>query len=264
MLINLQQSKINYASEQSKARLKQGRAGSERSAPAIYHYDYLLLSRLASDITELAALVATPGSDAICIDIGGGYSPYRELFQKRGYRVLTVDPDESCQPDMVGCIEQLPIESATVDLIICTQVLEHCSNPWRGVREMARVLKPEGALVFTVPHVWFYHPHPTDNYRFTQEGVCLLCEGDNNEPTGLKVERLMAQGGSAMCVLQVLCFMVFGLLGRYGAPIYAVINICAPIIDRLARNDWFCINFACLATKKEGYLDPMRVSLHSM
>lgn len=94
MLINLQQSKINYVSEQSKARLKQGRAGSERRAPAIYHYDYLLLSRLASDITELAALVATPGSDAICIDIGGGNSPYRELFKKRGScMVLPPTPD---------------------------------------------------------------------------------------------------------------------------------------------------------------------------
>lgn len=46
-------------------------------------------------------------------------------------------------------LEALPFEDAAFDLVLCTQVIEHLLDPPAGVRELARVLRPDGVLVLT-------------------------------------------------------------------------------------------------------------------
>ena len=45
----------------------------------------------------------------------------------------------------------LPFESGTFDLVVHSDTLEHVSNPVHALTECRRVLKPGGALCFTVP-----------------------------------------------------------------------------------------------------------------
>ena len=48
--------------------------------------------------------------------------------------------------------EDLPYRDACFDKVYCSEVLEHLAGPGRAVAEMARVLKPGGVLVLSVPN----------------------------------------------------------------------------------------------------------------
>jgi SAM-dependent methyltransferase len=113
------------------------------------------------------------------------------------------------------------------------------------MKEIERILRPGGHAIFSVPHVWFYHPHPSDHWRFTQEGVLKLCRSAGLEPL-----TLLAQGGSLATAAQVVNFLAYGVMGRLGAPLYAGLNTMARVVDPLVRNELFCHNFACLAQRR--------------
>jgi ubiquinone/menaquinone biosynthesis C-methylase UbiE len=47
----------------------------------------------------------------------------------------------------VGDAESIPLEDNSVDAVVGNMVLHHCPNPESAVKEMVRVLKPNGSLV---------------------------------------------------------------------------------------------------------------------
>jgi SAM-dependent methyltransferase len=54
-----------------------------------------------------------------------------------------------------GNIEQidLPIAPASLDVVLCLDVLEHLVDPWRTASRLARLLKPGGVLIASIPNV---------------------------------------------------------------------------------------------------------------
>lgn len=59
--------------------------------------------------------------------------------------------DVLCDFGVQGVV--LPFEDASFDLVICTEVLEHMLWPQNLLREMARVLRPNGSLIASVPNI---------------------------------------------------------------------------------------------------------------
>jgi methionine biosynthesis protein MetW len=51
---------------------------------------------------------------------------------------------------------RLPFADASFDVVVCVEVLEHLFAPLDAVREMARVLRPGGLLIVTVPNVAYW------------------------------------------------------------------------------------------------------------
>ena len=49
-----------------------------------------------------------------------------------------------------GVAESLPFPNSTFDKVVSVSCLEHFADPLRGLREQARVLKPEGRLALSV------------------------------------------------------------------------------------------------------------------
>ena len=217
----------------------------DRINPSVFQYDYLTLRRLSDDIQQLIGELPTAAPGSVVLDLGSDKCPYRELLEGRGYTVKTLDLTRDNGADYAGTAEETGLPDRSFDVVLCTQVIEHCMNPWRALSEAARILKPGGALIVSAPHVWFYHPHPTDHWRFTQEGMVQLCKDAGLEPTVL-----LAQGGSILTLFQILNFLAYGVLGRVGAPLYAIGNLVGAAGDRAAPNELFCHNFACLAIKK--------------
>jgi len=63
-----------------------------------------------------------------------------------------------------------------LDLIFCSQVLEHVSRPDVTLSEFRRALKPGGSLWLSVPFSYAEHAQPEDYFRFTQFGLRHICE----------------------------------------------------------------------------------------
>lgn len=65
--------------------------------------------------------------------------------------------EAACVLDYVqeGNIETLTldIETASLDVVLCLDVLEHLVDPWETIRKLARLLKPGGMLVASLPNV---------------------------------------------------------------------------------------------------------------
>ena len=59
----------------------------------------------------------------------------------------------------------------TFDLIIAEQVFEHVRWPYRAVRNVLRMLNPDGAFLITTPFLVRIHGHPIDCSRWTELGM---------------------------------------------------------------------------------------------
>ena len=50
--------------------------------------------------------------------------------------------------------KELPFDNNSFDVVTMIAVLEHLEHPIEIMNEISRVLKPNGALIITVPSVW--------------------------------------------------------------------------------------------------------------
>jgi len=73
-------------------------------------------------------------------------------------------------------IHGMPYEDNTFDYVIADQVLEHVRKPWVGVEEIRRVLKSGGLAILTSALIFYVHGVPFDYWRFTPDGLKVLCE----------------------------------------------------------------------------------------
>jgi SAM-dependent methyltransferase len=127
-----------------------------------------------------------------CLDAGSGRSPYKRLLMAQADSVTSIDvEDRAGEIDLIADIQDLhPFADASFDTILCSQVLEHVPHPWEALSEFARVLRPGGCLVLSVPHLSMIHEAPHDDYRYTRFGLQAL-----SERAGLTVECLNPTGG---------------------------------------------------------------------
>lgn len=107
------------------------------------------------------------------LEVGCGAQPYRHLVPA-GCRYTGLDWEQAEDhfsyrlPDTVYYDGgRFPFENGTFDSLFHTEVLEHVYQGDRFLAECRRVLKPSGALFFTVPFQARYHYIPHDYFRYT-------------------------------------------------------------------------------------------------
>jgi hypothetical protein len=112
----------------------------------------------------LAALIAALPADGVGLNIGAGNT-------RLGGNIRNLELEAGPGIDLVGSVEALPMEDASVDLVITQEVLEHVRDPFGAMREIARVLKPGGKAYVQLPFMIGYHGCPDDFWRFTHSGM---------------------------------------------------------------------------------------------
>ena len=103
---------------------------------------------LLADAPRGALLDVPAGEGALAIrlkDLGFNVSCcdlYPQIFKLDGVEIKQGDLDR-----------RLPYEDAAFDAVVCVEGLEHIENPANAIREFARLLKPHGSLVVSVPNI---------------------------------------------------------------------------------------------------------------
>lgn len=235
-----------------------------------YRLDGLLLR---GRIAELG-----PSLSGLMLDVGCGERPYAPLLPNvRRYvgiehLAATINVEQRFAVSIAslnGIVdafaggEALPFRAASFDSLLCTEVLEHVPDPETVAAELARVLKPGGRALITVPFVGELHQTPYDFRRFTVFGIQSLLERH-----GFEVERLLARGNFAATAGRVLAHAIYRLGGkrvkRDGAvqlhlwampivlPLCALVTLVFGFCARFTGDESLCLGYAVLARRRNS------------
>jgi SAM-dependent methyltransferase len=140
----------------------------EQSDPEAFY------GHLAADtVAGLAGVVSLDGANVL--DVGGGSGYLADALRQVGASAVLVDPD----PAELGARGRLPagavrgdgghlpLRSAAMDVVLCSNVLEHTSRPYELCEELIRVAKP-GAVVWISFTNWFspWGGHETSPWHY--------------------------------------------------------------------------------------------------
>ncbi len=142
------------------------------------------------------------------VDLGCGDMPFRHLIADcvSVYDSLDLFPRQ--QVTYVGNIQDMNmIASESYDTAICLEVLEHVPDPFQAVREIGRILKPDGVLILSVPHLSRLHDEPYDFYRYTHYGIRRLLEQGE-----LRVLSMVKRGGVFSFIGHQMATLLLGLV----------------------------------------------------
>ena len=121
----------------------------------------------------LAARLIAAGFEVSCCDL------YPEIFRLKGVRIS--------RGDLNG---ELPFENRSFDYVTCLEGLEHIENPQQAIREFARVLRPGGTAIVSIPNIlnieerlkWLLYGYTSHFKPLTRAHVeRLRAEYDNRE-----------------------------------------------------------------------------------
>ncbi|MDQ3822495.1 MAG: class I SAM-dependent methyltransferase [Actinomycetota bacterium] len=186
---------------------------------------YLHLRRLRDDLD--AAIRGLPVRDVL--DVYCGARPYEPLFGA-GVRYVGLDVDDAYGCADVVTDEFLPFPDESFDLCLCTQAFYFVPEPERAVAELARVLRPGGHAVLTLPVVY---PGTERLYAPVQLRE-LFAEWDD--------VRIVENGRTAVSIATLSAYFVHQVAKRlpHGvapvfAVVYAALNAAGEAADRLER-----------------------------
>ena len=127
------------------------------------HNWYDLERRLAVIFDEL---LTEEMAGARVLDLGCGSGWFSRRAVERGVSLISLDISESLaritnkstgMPAVTGEGGLLPFSQQSFDIVVSSEVLEHMDEPARGIKEVTRVLKPDGVFVMTTPNrLWLW------------------------------------------------------------------------------------------------------------
>ena len=187
------------------------------------------------------------------IDIGAGTLAFKSYLEAKFDNYLSCDitAKDEFPLDFIANAESLPLPSETIDCVFLSAVLEHCPEPKNILNEIHRVLKPDGKLILTVPHIHHIHGEPHDYYRFTRYGLeHLLTKADFQSISVYPV------GGAVSYLSTVISTGVVSLLSFHRiltAMIYWLnklwVRITYSVDRKLDTNKKFALGYVASAIK---------------
>lgn len=131
------------------------------------------------------------GTGSVCLNMGSSTTTFRENTQpfindkilepiaRTGCRIINCDVKADSGVDEVGDVLDPSFQKRliryTPDLIICSNLLEHLTDPVGFARACGEIAKPGGHCLFTVPRSFPFHPDPLDMmYRPSPADIATL------------------------------------------------------------------------------------------
>ena len=108
---------------------------------------------------EAVANILRDSSRGRLLDVPAGHGALALQLRELGFEVAACDlyPQIFEVDDIeikAGDLDAgLPYEDETFAYVVCIEGLEHIENPANAIREFARLLRPDGTLVVSVPNI---------------------------------------------------------------------------------------------------------------
>ena len=94
-----------------------------------------------------------------------------------GSKIVCVDMFDGPGVDLVADAHDMHmVDDNSADCVVTVGTLHLVRYPQRVVAEIYRILKPTGIVYINVPFVFPFDPDPDDYYRFSCNGINILCE----------------------------------------------------------------------------------------
>lgn len=211
---------------------------------------------------DLSAVL--PSFRGTVLDVGCGAQPFRPLVSPEA-TYLGIDTDEAKahfgyeMPNTTYFSGDVwPIADASVNVVLCTETLEHVLETRRFLHQAARCLVAGGTLLLTIPFAARWHFIPYDYWRFTPSSLNhLLSEA------GFHDVRVYARGNACtvacykVMTLLLLLLMpqtasrisgpLLRLLGLLFLPLFFLIALIANLSLRYGGDD--CLGHTVLAVR---------------
>lgn len=134
-------------------------------------------------------------------------------------QVVNVDVVAGTTIDYQASVVELPFRDGSFDVVITQETLEHVSDPFKAMSEIARVLKQGGTLYCQLPFVIGFHPGPQDFWRFTVQGIRELVER-----SGLRITEQVISVGGATGYYRISVEFWSGLFSVGRPPLYTALK----------------------------------------
>lgn len=110
---------------------------------------------------NLVVSQAVGGGNGDVLEVGPGEGWLSGMLSRAGHRVTVIDVASSwltrlTSPDLAGRVTaemtRMPFADGSFDVVVASEVVEHIPDIGLALSEAARVLRPRGRLVITVPY----------------------------------------------------------------------------------------------------------------
>lgn len=198
----------------------------ERLKPRLYDYSFIM-TRFSRQVLDRLLERLPPGKKRKILDLGCGYKPFASLFP--GDEYIGVDLSLNTFAEVIADNEQLPFKNNIFDVIIITEVLEHCHNEYQVVKELRRVAKNGAYVYLTLPFLFPLHGVPHDFNRFTAYKLRNLFKGDKI----ILLETSNNIFASIFIFINMLIRILFGSAPIF-YPVYIFNNLLAMAAEKLS------------------------------
>ena len=168
----------------------------------------------------------------LVLDLGSGRSPtYMAYLDRHNLHLISADGNSTYGPDLLVNLERnLPLRNESVDSILLFNVLEHIYNFQNLLKEMHRVLKPEGKAFILVPLLIKIHGSPSDYFRYTHIALRRMLSD-----AGFTDIEIYATGG--VIKLLALCFSWLAAikLGYLLYPLFYVLCAADSVLGAITK-----------------------------
>jgi SAM-dependent methyltransferase len=148
--------------------------------------DHLQLSRIRQHIYVFETSVLKNIGATICmvLDIGPDQNPFQSTLP---LQVHTLDlpgvpqslnsGERRINKQLVGDLTDYVPSTECYDYVRCSEVLEHCTQPWKVPESLWKLVRPGGWVLVTVPYSFRLHGPNPDGTRWSPEGLRIMFEG---------------------------------------------------------------------------------------